>query len=123
MKAAPLMVKGTFRIWSNICCHPDIFFRDDLLISERQCQNSFCVLQHCGFVVKEWGTRLSCCSTDLSSIENVWHFMKLLSEFYFQNFNNYYPQFLKAYWLFLKDKVMHKFGTFFRKALQAANSE
>lgn len=112
MKGAPLMMKGTgFGATSAA------------IRTARQCQNTFCVFQQCGFVVKDWGTGLSCYSTDLSSIENMWHAMILPSEFCFQNFNNYYPQFQKAYWLLLKDKVMYKCGNCFWKVLQGANSE
>ena len=42
---APLMLKGTHRFWSNICCQRS-FSGMSLLISARQCQATFCTCQN-----------------------------------------------------------------------------
>lgn len=67
---APLMLKATYRCWSNICCHPSVvFFRDVPASFSRTMQShSLHVLQQRGFVVKE--------QPDLPPTENVWHIMK-----------------------------------------------
>ena len=51
---ASLMLKGTYRFWSNICYHPDdSFFRDvPAYFSETMPRHILHVLQHCGFIVK-----------------------------------------------------------------------
>ena len=53
---APLTLKGTYRFWSNICCHPeDVFFRDvPAYFSETMLRHIVDVFQKSVFVVKEF---------------------------------------------------------------------
>lgn len=52
---APLILKGTYRFWSNICCHPShVFFMDaPVCFSSTTPSHILHMLQKCGFVEKE----------------------------------------------------------------------
>ena len=54
---APLMLKGTYRFWSNICCHPsNVFFMDaPAFFSKTMPSHILYVQQQHGSVVKECG--------------------------------------------------------------------
>lgn len=75
---APLMLKGTYRFCSNICCHPDaVFFRDILAyFSETMASLILHMLQQHGFIVRVRVLDWPACSPDLSPIENVWRIIK-----------------------------------------------
>ena len=53
---ASLMLKGTYRFWSNICCHPDnVFFREGLAyFSKTMPRHILDILWQRGFIVKEF---------------------------------------------------------------------
>lgn len=75
---APLMLKGTYRFWSNIRGHPsNIFFRDvPVYFSKTMPSHILHVLQQHGFVVRVRVLDWPACSPDLFPIENVWRIMK-----------------------------------------------
>lgn len=98
---APLMLKGAYRVWKNICCHPDdVFFKDAPLYFTRTqyaCVTTVWLCSKCAGI--DWPLW----SPDLSPNENVWHIMQWRPQtvelikscikqkwkaFCFQNYNN-----------------------------------
>ena len=76
---APLMLKGTYRFWSNTCCHPsNVFFMDAPAYFSKTMPNHISARLTTAWLrskrvrVLDWPA----CSPDLSPIENVWRIMK-----------------------------------------------